>query len=123
MKKSKPYYKLHKLLHEIENNNFWIMRTRARETVVKTLGCTNREAENYIKLALLNLNESNFSKCIKSMAPPTDCYGLEYNGIGWLIKINMDEDDNEVNIVSFHIPEYPLHTRKGILTKQGFNPK
>jgi hypothetical protein len=111
-----PHYDLEAFKAEVRAGNVHVYRGRAIDIIRELRKCSQREARQYAKDAVLSLTVHDYAHSIETHAGQVhDVYGMVLQEEGWYLKIEINVDDGQPGIVSCHPAEYDLQTRGGIV--------
>lgn len=90
-----------------------IYNKRARACVVEALGCSDGEADRYIRRVVANLRETDFCRTVqlKQGGELADEYGVKNEEGSWYVKVFVLDG---THVVSCHRPERPMTTASGM---------
>ena len=101
---------------QVRAGNFHVYVKRALETIQLVLECTQREARQYAKRAVLSLQEGDYAHTLKMPdGQLMDVYGKVIEEDGWYLKIEIHMNDGQPGIVSCHPAARDLATRNGVV--------
>jgi hypothetical protein len=101
---------------QVRAGNFHVYKTRALNCIQLIHECTQKEARQYARRAVLSLRDDDYAHTLKMPdGQLMDVYGKVIEGDGWYLKIEIHMNDGQPGIVSCHPAARDLATRKGIV--------
>src|SRR5205823_1877682 len=98
-----------------KRGGLFIMRERAMKRLTRVCP-SKQDAYLFVRGVLCDtLAEEHFAGTVQLSQDTCDVYGLYLGDDPWYIKLNIDEEQPEVVVISFHEPEQPLQTRAGLV--------
>lgn len=110
---SGPHHSLEEVKRLVASGKFMLMRGRALNLLVPPL--TYTEALRFVAAAVQLLSVDNFHSSVQLTYEMADVYGLNVDGVGWYIKLCIDQSVPEVTVISFHPPEHAMRTKAGTI--------
>lgn len=111
-----PYYDLEAFKAEVRVGNVHVYWSRAAAIIRVLRKCSQREARQYAKDAVLSLTVHDYAHSIETHAGQVhDVYGLVLEEEGWYLKIEIKVGSGRPGIISCHPAEFDLHTLGGIV--------
>jgi hypothetical protein len=111
-----PRYDLEAFKAEVRSGDVHVYWSRAAAIIRKLLKCSQREARQYAKDAVLSLSVNDYAHSIETDAGQVhDVYGLILQEEGWYLKIEIKAGSGRPGIISCHPAEFDLQTRGGIV--------
>jgi hypothetical protein len=97
---------------------FDLAMNRALRTIIAQRRCTAQEARAFTAEAVLTLSADDYSETIEYAGGVCgDVYGKLIEARGWYIKLALAQSPDQVRVMSFHLAQYPVHTRSGIVPR------
>jgi hypothetical protein len=109
-----PHWSLERVKDLAEQGKFFVQRTKAMNAALSVFS-TPLEVRAVIKQVLIRLDLKNYSETVKLTWDVADIYGIYETGLGWYLKITIDEEMPEVAVISFHPLERSLRTVGGMV--------
>lgn len=111
-----PYYDLEAFKAEVRAGNVHVYWSRATAIIQRSRRCSQREARQFAKDAVLSLTANDYAHSIETDAGQVhDVYGLILQEEGWYLKIEIKVSNGRPGIISCHPAEFDLQTRGGIV--------
>jgi hypothetical protein len=117
-----PVWELQRVRSLVRSNRFYLMRTRAFDTIAQTLGIDDRRAVTKVaREGVLALDEEDYAHSLDQITNKMDVYGIVHRSRGWYVKLYIDEEveGGETTVCSFHPPEFALSTRRQTIPAGG----
>jgi hypothetical protein len=93
---------------------FAIVTGKATREVADRTGCTDPEAEAFVRRLLKLLTDGGFFKTIDDQRPPADIYGIRESRCGWWwLKLVMEH--GRVTVISCHAPLHRMRLTDGTI--------
>ena len=108
MKAKAPHWPLAQVQALVAADSFIVQIGRAA-TEFPTIG----DAQGAVKLTVKGLTTRAFAHSVQLTYDLCDVYGVTRDGVGWYLKLCIDESVPEVAIISFHPLERDLRTNGG----------
>ncbi len=111
-----PCYDLEAFKAEVRAGNVHVYWSRAAAIIRELHKCSQREARQYAKDAVLTLTADDYAHSIGTDAGQVhDVYGLILQEEGWYLKIEIKVGNGRPGIISCHPAEFDLQTRGGMV--------
>lgn len=110
---SGPHHSLDEVKRLVAAGKLTVMRGRALNLLVPPM--TYAGAVGFVAAAIQLLSVDNFHSSVSLTYDVGDVYGLNVDGVGWYIKLCIDQDVPEVAVISFHPPEHAMRTKAGTI--------
>jgi hypothetical protein len=111
-----PNYDLEGFKAEVRAGNVHVYWSRAAAVIRERYKCSQREARQFAKDAVLSLTARDYAHSIKTDAGQVhDVYGLILEEEGWYLKIEIKGSNGRPGIISCHPAEFDLQTRGGMV--------
>jgi hypothetical protein len=76
-----------------------------------------------VQMTVAALTTRSFAESKEQTYDVCDVYGVLVEGVGWYLKLCIDEAVPEVAIISFHPLEHPLRTNGGMVKPLGWTER
>lgn len=93
------------------------------DTIRAALQCDRHEAWQVAKHLVLALSEEDYSETVRLVdGHLADVYGIMMFEAGWYLKLMIDHRLGETDIVSCHLAERDIRTRRSVVRQGRINP-
>ncbi len=106
-----PAFDLAAFQVKVRAGNFHPYTTSALRRVIAVYECSRAEARRIIQTIVCKLAKHDYVRTVRlNNGMLADEYGTRFDELGWYVKLLINQDDGEHDVVSCHLTRYPLTT-------------
>jgi hypothetical protein len=115
-----PAFDLATIQEQVHAGDFHVYKSRALTLLQSILSCTERQARQYARQAVLSLQPGDYAHTLETLnGQLQDVYGKVIDDDGWYLKIEIHVNDGQAGIISCHPAEHDIVTLNGIVPRAG----
>ncbi len=111
-----PVFDLVEFQGQVQLGNFYPYTTSAIRRVMAVYRGDMDDARLIVQTIVCKLTEHDYVRSVRlDSGMLADEYGKMFDDLGWYVKLLINRDDGEQDIVSCHLTKYPLTTRSATI--------
>lgn len=109
---SGPVFDLQAFQSQVQLGNFHVYDKPALQRVIAVYGGDPDGARRIVQTIVCKLAEQDYARSVRLInGMLADEYGKMFDDRGWYVKLRINQDDGDRDVISCHLTKYPLTTQ------------